>query len=85
MPGEDGRLDSWNRSALDAAQLAMGAWVRLTSNMSLKAYEIFQASANLPEPEWPDLDFQKLLEIAFRDRYIQTPDHPVLQRLRGAR
>jgi hypothetical protein len=25
----------------------------------------------------------KLLEVAFRDRYIKSDDHPVLMRLRG--
>ena len=83
LPGHDGRHDSWNRSALEAAAYAQQGWVRVAANMSLGAYEIFQASADLPEPEWPDIPFQKLVEIAFKDRYIQTLDHPVVRRLRG--
>ena len=35
------------------------------------------------EPEWPDLDLQQLLEIAFRGRLISTRDHILLQQLRG--
>lgn len=83
MPGEDGKLDDWNASALEAAGLARDTWIRVSANMSLGAYDIYQASADLPDPEWPDLPFGKLLEIAFRGRFIDTLDHPVLRRLRG--
>jgi hypothetical protein len=51
--------------------------------MSLGAYEIFEAMGKLPEPEWPDLTFEQILEIAFRDRFISDLNHPVLRRLRG--
>lgn len=83
LPGEDGRLDEWNRSALEAAQIAMKRWIRVAANMGLGAYEVYEATADLPDPEWPDLDFQQILKVAFRDRFIQTLDHPVVRRLRG--
>ena len=83
LPGEDGRLDPWNRSALDAAQLAMHKWVRVASNRSLGAYEVFEAGGGLSEPEWPDLTFEKILHIAFRDQFIDTLQHSVIKRLRG--
>ena len=84
LPGEDGRIDNWSRSALEAADKAMNRWVRVSANMSLGAYEIFEAAAELPEPEWPEENFQEILGIAFRDRFIREPDHPVLRQLRGA-
>ncbi len=83
LPGEDGRHDEWNRSALEAADLATRSWVRIASNTSLGAYEVFEATAKLPDPEWPYADFSHLLKIAFKDRFIKTLDDPVLQRLRG--
>ncbi len=83
LPGSDGRLDSWSRSALDAAEMAKGQWVRVAANMSLGGYDIFVATGEFPDPEWPDVTFQKVLEIAFRDRFIRTPDHPVIKKLRG--
>ena len=52
--------------------------------MSLGAYEVFEPTAKLPDPEWPDADFTHLLEIAFKDRFIKTLDHPVVRRLQGA-
>ena len=83
MPGPDGRLDNWSRSAQEAAAMARDGWVRVRSNMNLGAYEVLRTSADIPEPEWPKETFRDLLEVAFRDRFIERPDHPVLQRLRG--
>ena len=83
LPGDDGRGNHWHRSAIKAATMAMTSWVRLAANMSLGAYEVFEATAELPAPTWPDKDFQALLEIAFKDHYIQSLDHPVLRRLQG--
>jgi hypothetical protein len=83
LPNPDGRRDEWSKSALEAAEIATRHWVRVVPNMSLGAYEVFQATGKLPEPDWPDIRYSKLLEIAFRDRYICTHDHPALRKLRG--
>ena len=82
-PGADGRLDTWSMSALAAAQAAMRRWVRVPANMSLGGYDVFEATGELSLPEWPTLTFQELLRLAFKDRYIDSPQHPVLRRLRG--
>jgi len=84
LPGPDGKQNPWHRSAQDAADRATTKWVRLTANMSLGAYEVFEASANIPEPEWPELPFTELRKIAFQDRLVDRPDHPVILKLRGA-
>jgi hypothetical protein len=83
LPRSDGKVDHWSRSALDAIDLATRSWVRVSANMSLGAYDVLQASGQLSEPEWPSQTFTELLRIAFRDRYITDPNHPVLRRLRG--
>ena len=51
--------------------------------MGLGAYEIFEAQSIMADPQWPELSFQELLRIAFRDRLIDRVDHPVVRRLRG--
>ena len=61
----------------------MHRWVRVTADMSLGAYQIFEASAVIPEPVWPELSYRELLRIGFRDRLVDTLDHPVVARLRG--
>ncbi len=83
LPGEDGRQMEWHRSLFQAAEMATKGWVKVQANMSLGAYEVFEATGNLPEPEWPNKTLEELLEIAFKDRFIANPDHPVLRRLRG--
>lgn len=83
LPREDGRHDEWNRSALEAAELAQSKWLRVAANMSLGAYEVYEAVSKLPEPEWPEVTFPEILKIAFRDRFITDLSHPVVRRLRG--
>jgi hypothetical protein len=63
--------------------MAKTKWMRLVANMSMGAYDLYEASDLLPEPEWPDLPFSEILRIAFKDKYIDEMDHPVLKRLRG--
>ena len=77
------RKNHWNESARSAAHLATKGWVRMVSNMSLGAYEVFQATASQPEPEWPDLSFLEILRLAFKDNFIDSGDHIVLRKLRG--
>ena len=83
LPGPDGKLDEWNRSALEAAKMAQGKWVRVQANMSLGAYEVWTATADWGPPEWPEQSMAELLRVAFKNHHITTQDHPVLQRLRG--
>ena len=70
-------------SAKKAAELAKKKWVKVVSNMSLGGYEVYEATGELPDPEWPDLSFEKIMEVAFKDRYITGMDHPVIRRLNG--
>lgn len=83
LPGADGKIDDWNRSALEAASMAETRWIRVASNMSLGAYDVFEAQADWPEPEWPEIAFGEILRTAFKGRVVETLDHPVLKRLRG--
>ena len=68
---------------MDAANEAKTRWVRTTANMSLGAYDLAVASGQVAEPSWPDITFQEVIKIAFRDKMISDWNHPVLRRLRG--
>jgi hypothetical protein len=81
---ERGRKNHWNESARRASELAAEGWIRVASNMALGSYEVFQATGSMPDPEWPDLSFQEMLEIAFKDNYIRSADHVVIRKLLGA-
>ncbi len=73
----------WYSSALEAADMAAKEWTRVQSNKTLEAYEFHPAEGSIPEPTWPEMKFSDLLAVAFKDRVITSPDHPVLLRLRG--
>jgi hypothetical protein len=83
LPDPQGRPNEWRRSAAEAAEKAMGSWVRVKANMSLGAYEIFQAQSSMSDPVWPEQSFQELLRIGFRDRLVTSLEHPIVKRLRG--
>ncbi len=83
LPDETGRSNSWHESALEAVERAKSTWTRVAADMSLGAYRIWEARGDLPEPEWPEQSLRDLLSIAFKSRYVDSLDHPVLKRLRG--
>jgi hypothetical protein len=82
LPG-DGPGRSWAETARQAAELAKTKWARLVPDMGLGGYRIFMAEGSLPEPEWPDKPLDEILQIAFRDRIVDSENHPVVRRLRG--
>jgi hypothetical protein len=83
LPGEDGRLDSWNQSALEATQPAKTHWVRVVPNHDLRGYEVYQATNLSDDPIWPAISFEEFVKIACKQRFIDSWDHPVLRQLRG--
>jgi hypothetical protein len=83
LPDPEGKQMEWWRSMREAAELAMTQWIRTKANMSLGAYDMYAAESTLSEPVWPEVTFQELIRLAFRDRLITSLDHPVIKRLRG--
>jgi hypothetical protein len=83
LPSGDRKSDSWPRSALEAANLARTSWTRMQANMGTGMYDVYKATGNLPEPEWPDLTIDQIVALAFRDSFINSLDHVVLRGLRG--
>jgi hypothetical protein len=83
LPNSDGKTIEWHRSAAEAAERAMRTWVRIKANMSLGAYDIFEAPATTVEPQLPTAPYNELLRIALRERLVISLDHPVIKALRG--
>ena len=84
LPGFDGKSNAWNETSVDATKLAIEKWIRLAANMTAGMYDTFEAEGKIPDPTWPNITFEKALELAFRDRFIKDHDHPFLLALRGA-
>jgi len=80
----DGKLNPWHESALEAARLAEEQWISLRADMSLGSYQIFVATAELPEPEWPEQTFSELIRLGFKGMIVDKPDHALIQQLTGA-
>ncbi len=83
LPASDGKSNAWNESALAAARLAESKWVRVAANMGAGLYDVFEAAGELTDPTWPELAFPEVLRLCFRDRFIQSLDHPAIRALRG--
>jgi len=83
LPGPDGRGNTWNESALAAAGLAESRWVRVAANLGASMYDTFEAQGELSDPTWPELSFAEILRLCFRQRFIESVDHPAIRALRG--
>jgi hypothetical protein len=83
LPTAEGRRNEWNASALEAASLAMTRWIRVAANMSAGAYDVHYAASEIDEPEWLDVPFADLVKLAFKYKFIDSLEHPVLRQLRG--
>ena len=81
---EDGNHNTWNQSQRQIAEMAEKSWVRMSSNQATQSYEAIVAQGEIPEPAWPDLSFQEILEIAFGSTHIiEDREHPALRKLWG--
>lgn len=83
LPDESGRRNAWSETAREACELAKSRWIRMAADMHLGAYRIIEAAVELSEPAWPNKTFAELLKLGFKDRIIDTADHPIVRRLRG--
>ena len=74
----------WHTSHNDAFNAAKNGWIRMKSNRACGFYDIIEPKKIMPEPDWPDMSFADMLQIAFNDDHIvDRDDHPALRRLKG--
>jgi len=85
LPDADGKINSYNRSRGEAYLKAETEWVRIHANKDLGGYDSWTPESKMAEPEWPSPPntLKEMLAIAFKGRYINTPDHPIINQLRG--
>lgn len=83
LPDSSGRPSTWTDSALVALRAAMRGWIRMIADVAGEEYRIRHPKTTLEPPEWPDQTMEQMLAGAFRDRLIDSPEHPVLRALRG--
>jgi len=83
MPGESGTRNPWHESLAQAVEHAKMKWLRISANMHIGGYDVYEAEGTLPEPEWPDHTIDTLFAVAFRGKMITRIDHPVVQSALG--
>lgn len=83
LPGPNGVRNRWHESLAQAVERSKSVWLRVSANKDLGGYDIFEATAKLPDPVWPDITMDELLEVAFRGRIITSVDHPIVQERLG--
>ena len=70
-----GNLDSWNTSAHNIAEIAKDEWVKVSSNEGGEIYEPEPTDIELDEPQWPSHTLEKIINMAFKGKYIDSTDH----------
>ena len=85
LPDADGKYNSYNRSREEAYRIAETEWIQIGANLSLGGYDVSKPEIQLPEPDWPTPPntLKEALSIAFKGRFINEPDHPIMNRLKG--
>jgi hypothetical protein len=78
-----GAGNPWFESALRGAEMAKADWIRIFADPGQGQYRIMKALSPLGEPAFPEKTLSELLELAFKGKVIDAPDHPVCRRLRG--
>jgi hypothetical protein len=85
MADPDGKWNIWHQSAWQIAEKAQKRWCRMQANRDAGHYAAeydVRPPEQQQEPAWPDMPFRDWLFLAFRGYTIDSPDHPVLRRLR---
>jgi hypothetical protein len=81
--------NSWNETNLQGCEQAKHLWTQVTSRREegVDNYDIKSAVDRdaFPPPKWPSQSLDELIYTTFRDRIIETADHPGLLRLIGAK
>jgi hypothetical protein len=81
--------NSWNATNVEACEQAKWLWTQATSRREegVDSYDV-KSSRDVDaftEPKWPTQSLNELIGATFANRIIETPDHPGLLRLIGAK
>jgi len=81
LPDQDGKDNGYHRTRREAYAIGTKKWVKIRASTALGGYDIFRAKGELPEPVWPKepKTMRDALKIAFKDKIIDSMDHPVLK------
>jgi hypothetical protein len=88
MATSDGEVAVWpaklDTSAVEAAEAAIGAWVRVTWQNTTKGYAVKEADQEHPEPDWRYADVQQLIAAAFAGQVLDNLEQAEVRKLLAA-
>jgi hypothetical protein len=82
IPLEGAKDNKYWESAREIADIAKTEWVRIATSMG--CYEHYKPTLTtgiVPEPVWPEIPFGEILRLAFKNRVIDSMDHPIMRAL----
>ena len=74
-----GRETPWLKTKLEAAQRAEKTWVRLQWNAPERQHDIYENPQISTQPKFPEKTFQEIITEVFREKLLDTVDHPVVK------
>lgn len=76
---------SWFKAAKNVVNSARRNWLTVWAVMSAQTYKTSPPVNPIPDPDWSLFPpFEEMLESAFSNRIITSPDHEVIGRIMGA-
>lgn len=72
-----GKSNSWTEAWLEIVAVAEKRWLKASKCEEENRYKGKAIKSSL-EPEWPELDSETCIELAFQNKLITRTDHPVL-------
>ena len=81
---KNGAENEWYKSAMAVAEQARLNWVNFTTNKISSRYESEIAEDEFPVPPLPQQDFSCILRASLSDKVIDSLDHPLAKKIRGA-
>jgi len=85
LPDADGKQNSYHQTRQEAYEGAKTGWKRISANKALGAYDSWSPESDMGEPNWPKepATLDAALNFAFEKRNIDSPEHPIIKRLKG--
>lgn len=84
-PDEEGNDNNFHKTRRECYKIAEDKWITLFQNAESTGWDHEEALEDLGEPKWPS-DPKAMLEaveLAFKDKFVNSDDHPALKHIRG--
>ena len=78
---KNGPGKAWSESARAVAYQAESEWLKICS--ASNHYYAEKLERNFKGPEWPNKNISELIQIAAKNMFINSVDHPIIKKIQG--